>query len=369
MGVNVYEYLSRATGKKTYKAIVRITGYATTSKSGFSTKSAARAWGEDKAVKLRKGELVPRGRISRAFKVADLFDKYIEEHLPTTSRRFAYNEEGNLRRWETYIGALPLNQVTSQTLEHYLRVIRQANTDGSDRPKPLANQTVKHYHAAIHRAFEHGVKANLIPRNPVSPLNPSQRKLNNERVRWLSADERTALLQECRNSGSTQLYMIVRLALATGLRRSELMSLTLNDIDLERQKAVVIGAKTGDRRAVHLPLQLISELRTHIARTRAFYDDVPARELWLFPRDDGYAPIIFDHAFRTAVKDAGIIDFHFHDLRHTFASYLAMQGATLLQIREALGHRTLKMVLRYAHLCEHHTESIVESMAATHLAA
>ena len=369
MGVNVYEYLSQATGKKTYKALVRITGYATTSKSGFATKSAARAWGEDQAVKLRKGELVPTARIARKFRVADLFEKYIEEHLPTTSKDFAYGEKLNLNRWKTHIGALPLNQVTPQALEHYLRAIRQTRPDGSLRPKPLAKQTVKHYHAAVQRAFEHGVKANLIPRNPVPPLSASQRKLNNERVRWLSADEYTALLQACRNSGNTQLYIIVRLALATGLRKSELLSLTLSDIDLERRKAVVIGAKTGDRRAVHLPSQLVLELRAHLARTRAFYDDVPAQELWLFPRNDGYAPVMFDHAFRTAIKDAGILDFHFHDLRHTFASYLAMQGATLLQIKEALGHRTLKMVLRYAHLCEHHTETIVESMAATHLAA
>lgn len=369
MGVNVYEYVSNATGKKTYKAIVRITGFDICSKSGFDRKSAARSWGEEQAVKLRKGEHFASTKSSRTLRISDLFKTYIEEHLPTTSSGFAYCEEHNLQRWETHIGSLRLREVSPQVLGHFLRVIRQTRADGSARKKPLAKQTVKHYHAAVWRAFEHGVRGGLLPRNPVPALSASQRKLNNERVRWLSPDERTALLRQCQASQNEQLHMIVRLALATGLRKSELQNLATGDIDLSRQKAVVVGAKTGERRSVHLPIGLIPELRKHLAAVGGLYDDVSASRHWLFPRADGQAPLNFDHAFRTAVKDAGIIDFHFHDLRHSFASYLAMQGATLLQIKEALGHKTLAMVLRYAHLCEHHTEAIVESMASAHLAA
>ena len=63
-----------------------------------------------------------------------------------------------------------------------------------------------------------------------------------------------------------------------------------------------------------------------------------------------------------AVQRASIKDFRFHDLRHTFASYLAMNGATLAEIAEALGHKTLAMVKRYAHLSEAHTRGVVERM-------
>ena len=66
-------------------------------------------------------------------------------------------------------------------------------------------------------------------------------------------------------------------------------------------------------------------------------------------------------AWEYAVKRAGIADFRFHDLRHTFASYLAMNGATL-EIAEVLGHKTLAMVKRYAHLSEAHTRGVVERM-------
>ncbi len=67
-------------------------------------------------------------------------------------------------------------------------------------------------------------------------------------------------------------------------------------------------------------------------------------------------------AFAGALKRAGIRDFRFHDLRHTAASYLAMSGATLSEIAEILGHKTLAMVKRYAHLTEQHTSGVVARM-------
>ena len=69
-----------------------------------------------------------------------------------------------------------------------------------------------------------------------------------------------------------------------------------------------------------------------------------------------------DEGWKYAVKRAGLVDFRFHDLRHTFASYLAMNGATLAEIAEALGHKTLDMVKRYAHLSEAHTAGVVARM-------
>ena len=82
----------------------------------------------------------------------------------------------------------------------------------------------------------------------------------------------------------------------------------------------------------------------------------------VFPDATGKKPLGIREAFEGAVERAGIVDFRFHDLRHTFASYLAMNGASLPEIAEVLGHKTLAMVKRYAHLCEAHTRSVVERM-------
>jgi integrase len=73
-------------------------------------------------------------------------------------------------------------------------------------------------------------------------------------------------------------------------------------------------------------------------------------------------PIDLRTPWETALKNAGIEDFRFHDLRHSAASYLAMNGASLAEIAEVLGHKTLQMVRRYAHLSEAHTTNVVASM-------
>jgi integrase len=82
----------------------------------------------------------------------------------------------------------------------------------------------------------------------------------------------------------------------------------------------------------------------------------------VFPDATGKRPAGIREAWEYALKRANIADFRFHDLRHTFASYLAMNGASLLEIAEVLGHKTLAMVKRYAHLTEAHTRSVVEQM-------
>jgi integrase len=82
----------------------------------------------------------------------------------------------------------------------------------------------------------------------------------------------------------------------------------------------------------------------------------------VFPDATGGRPLSIRNAFENAVERAGITDFRFHDLRHTAASYLAMNGASLMEIAEVLGHKTLNMVKRYAHLSEAHTRGVVERM-------
>jgi integrase len=82
----------------------------------------------------------------------------------------------------------------------------------------------------------------------------------------------------------------------------------------------------------------------------------------VFPSVDGKKPYSFRPYWNEALADAEVEDFRFHDLRHTAASYLAMNGATLLEIADVLGHKTLEMVKRYAHLADSHKASVLERM-------
>jgi integrase len=90
-------------------------------------------------------------------------------------------------------------------------------------------------------------------------------------------------------------------------------------------------------------------------------------DLWVFPAHDERKPIGIERAWQTAKRRAGLTDFHFHDLRHTTASYLAMSGASLLEIAAVLGHRSLKMVQRYAHLTTGHLSTVMARMEDTFL--
>ena len=163
------------------------------------------------------------------------------------------------------------------------------------------------------------------------------------------------MLEACQTSRNPYLHTIVVLALATGARRGELLGLRWPDVDLKRATLAFQETKNGERRAVPLTGQALALMGQH-AKVRRL-DTV-----LVFPDATGKKPGGIREAFEGAVKRAGIVDFRFHDLRHTAASYLAMSGASLAEIAEVLGHKTLAMVKRYAHLSEAHTRGVVERM-------
>ena len=143
--------------------------------------------------------------------------------------------------------------------------------------------------------------------------------------------------------------------MATGARRGELLGLRWPDMDLKRGTLTFHATKNGARRAVPLTGQALVLMRQH-AKLR------PLATALVFPDPTGSRPLSIRNAFEKAIERAAIADFRFHDLRHTAASYLAMNGASLMEIAGVLGHKTLNMVKRYAHLPEAHTRGVVERM-------
>jgi integrase len=170
-------------------------------------------------------------------------------------------------------------------------------------------------------------------------------------VRYLSDEERERLLKACRASEYGELELIVMLAITTGMRKGEILGLRWPDVDLKRAQAVLQKTKNREKRAVPLVPRVITLLQAH-AKVRRLDSDL------IF---QGTGKL--DHWFGRALEEAKIEDFRFHDLRHTAASYLAMSGATLLEIGAVLGHKTAAMTKRYAHLANAHTSAVVQRMA------
>jgi integrase len=128
-------------------------------------------------------------------------------------------------------------------------------------------------------------------------------------------------------------------ALTTGMRQGEQLRLTWADIDMAKRRAYVMLSKTGRRRAVHVPEVAISELRN------IGPGDPDAR---VFPYSDGNV----NRLWKLTRKEAGIENCRWHDLRHSCASWLAQNGASLMQVAEQLGHTSLAATKRYAFLIE-----------------
>lgn len=167
------------------------------------------------------------------------------------------------------------------------------------------------------------------------------------RLRYLSGEaEAERLLQACED----WLKPIVLTALHTGMRKGELLGLTWDCVDMTHGFIRLKQTKSGKARA--LPFNetlwgLFSGLRTRL--------EVP----WVFHDAAGHRWSNVRHGFERACTAAKLTDFHFHDLRHTFASWLIMRGVPLATVSNLLGHTTPTMTLRYAHLSPKHLTSAV----------
>jgi len=275
------------------------------------------------------------------------FETYQSE-IDTQSASSIRKQTQQLLWWKAHIGHYILTDVTPALIAEHRDLI--ARGDGIRR----ANSTVNLYLAALSHALTIAVREwawlDDSPMRKVSrPKNPRGR------VRFLSDEERQRLLDACKVSRNTYLYTIVILALSTGARRGELLSLHWADVDLKRAVLTFRETKNGETRSVPLTGYALDVLTTH-AKVRRLDTTL------VFPNNTGTQPASIREAWEYAVKRAEIANFRFHDLRHTAASYLAMNGASLAEIAEVLGHKTLAMVKRYAHLSEAHTRNVVQRM-------
>jgi integrase len=328
-----------ATGKAAWLVRIRKHGYPERTKT-FQTKRDAEEWSRDIERAIARGHAIPDKQATQRT-VADAIDRYIEHTLPHKKHnKDQRTVKSRLRWWRDELGRYALANVSPAVLVECRDKLQRG------RSPATVNRHLAALSAVFRTAIEEWFWIEVSPMRNIRYLGEPR-----GRTRFLSDDERKALLAECRASRSPWIYPVVVVALATDMRRGEILGLTWADVDLQRQTATLRETKNGEMRVVPLTghaLDLIRELRKN---------KVQRIDGKVFPED-------FREAFENAVQRAGIDDFRFHDLRHSAASYLAMNGATLMEIADVLGHKTLQMVKRYAHLTEQHTRSVVSRMNA-----
>ena len=283
--------------------------------------------------------------------MSDLIDRYIEEIIPLKPQSGA-KQEKQLEVWKSQIGHLRIEEATTSVIYGIRSTLKQGKTiRGSVR----SNATVNRYMAALSHAFTIAINEwEWLHDNPCRRI--SRLPEGKGRNRFLDETEKSRLLNFCKQSTNQYLYTVVVLAISTGARRNEILSLTWKDVHFDREVIVLKETKNGDVRVIPIQgyaLKLLKELY----RLRA------KDPLFIFPSENSrWRPVDITTAWSTALKRACIEDFRFHDLRHTAASYLAMSGASMKEIADILGHKTLQITQRYAHLSEAHTKKVVAGM-------
>ena len=179
------------------------------------------------------------------------------------------------------------------------------------------------------------------------PAFPARLTETNGRVRYLTADELAQLLAAC--EPWPKLHALITVGASAGARAGELLALEWSDVNLKDHYALLRNTKTGTDRRMPLTEQSAEAIRS-------------MRQFRVLPDPRVFQGFQYRIPWCKALAEAGIKDFRFHDLRHTAASHLVMNGATLLEIATVLGHKTLTMVQRYSHLCDDHVADVVARM-------
>ena len=338
-------------GKCNYRVKIRLKGCPSQSET-FERLTDAKRWAQSTEAAIREGRHF-KNAAAKKHTVGELIGKYIDEVLPTKPRN-ARSQCSQLLWWKQELGHLSLAHLTAAEIGKCRDKLLAREVRGG---KHISPATVRRYLAAFSTALSVAVREwEWLDDSPMRKVRKPKEPRG--RTRTLSKAEIISLLEACKNSRKNpQLYLIVLLAVSTAMRRGEILYLRRNQIDIEKQRLILNETKNGDRRAVPLAGPALREITERL-------NQPGNADALLFPGLRPDKPIEIKKGWTTALKKAGIKDFRFHDLRHCASSLLLESGASLGQLAEVLGHRTLQMVKRYAHLSDSHSAKLVANMNA-----
>ena len=269
----------------------------------------------------------------------DTFAEFVPQYLKHQQARIEANTyERTCAIVEDHLipafGPMQLSLIRKRDVEKYL----------TDRLTVASASTARKEVFVLSHMLKLAVDWELIPKNVA--VGAELPRCPAGRVRYLQPGELHAVLAECPN----WLRPIAGLLAFTGMRRSEVLGLRWLDIDRKGERILLRQTKNGEGRIVWLnrmACDVIDSLKTGTPTETVF---------------SGVTPHQVSMAFLRACHRAKVVDFHLHDLRHTAASWLRMQGADLQDVADLLGHKNLSMTRRYAHLSPAHLSAAVKRL-------
>ena len=342
----------------TWKAVVRKNGWPTNIKT-FRTKRDAEDWARRTEDEMVRGVHIVRATAER-LTLAEALKRYTAEVTPT--KRPA-SQEGELRRaaiLARHLGKYSLAALNPEIVAHF-RDMRLAGEDRKDEnglPIPRANTTVRLELALLGHLFTIAIKEwgiGLVVNPVMSIRRPAPGPGRNRR---LTEDEEKRLLAAVDVHSNPMLRWIVRVALTTGMRASEILTLHRPQVDLKRRVVRLLETKNTSPRTVPL-----SAAATAVFREALNHPVRPIDTDLIFfgepGRDGKRRPYQFNPVWLNIKRELKLVNVHFHDLRHEAVSRFVEAGFSDQEVSAISGHKSMQMLKRYTHL---RAEDLVEKL-------
>ncbi len=335
------------------------------------TPAQARDLAKEKAGQVAGGEDVQTTRhdakrleLRNSLTLQKFLDEHYEAYLISMNAKTAKQSFMCIQNNFKHLANTPLVEIEAWDIQKWV----------SERSKlGRAPATISYAYNRLRAVFNRAVEWGFIESHSLDSVKIP--KIDNKRIRYLSASEEQALLEELHTRDErmkkqyldrygkraqsivSQRYVdylepLVVLAMNTGMRKGEMLTLKWSHINMEDRYLTIRSENAKSKTKRTIPLNnTVFDMLTVWQKQNA--------DTELVFEHDGNALPTYQYQWETLLKDAGIQNFRFHDLRHHFASKLVMKQVDLNVVRELLGHADLKMTLRYAHLAPEHKSSAV----------
>ncbi|HEX3035839.1 MAG TPA: tyrosine-type recombinase/integrase [Thermodesulfobacteriota bacterium] len=270
-------------------------------------------------------------------------ERYINEYSKVNKRSWKRDDTATKALLKFFSGKT-LTQITTWLVEKYKA---QRQNDNSRFERPIAKATINRELSCLKTMFTKAIEWGLVTSNPVKKVKLFPEKPKKERV--LSDEE----FQKLYDASSDFLKPILIIAINSGMRRKEIITLKKEDINLKQEFITVRESKNNDSRIIPMNEVLKETFKSVTNNSSGEY---------LFGDRTDYLLDLVEQRFYKALSKSGIEKCSLHDLRHTFATRLVMAGVDLVTVQELLGHKDIKMTKRYSHPTPMHKKQAVSML-------
>lgn len=337
----------------TYQVDIRIKGYKRVIKT-FSNKDDALHFAQKTEVAMKEGVYRQSSFMTEdGLKIETLRQLITFFRKKVSPRRYKHSEKYEVMYdwWENQLGDIQLKKLSTSMITQCKNILENEKFKKGNKLVVRQANTINKYLMCLSAVLRYATKdLELISINPMSNVTTEVKPEG--RKRFLSEVELQKLFTACK-SDSELIYVFFLISLTTGARYSEVLNLSIKDFDFKNAQVSYKDTKNKTSRGVPLPQNVLLVISDYIKN-----NDIKDK---LFINKKTGKLVYVRGKLQKIIKNIGLEDFHIHDIRHTTASYIAMNGGSLLDIAEILGHKSIVMADRYSHLTKKHTAKLINS--------